>query len=108
MLFNQAAVSVNIGRVCDRQCSIPSVAAVSGLYSSRNQPMCRPKSEPAEAPKGNALRAEKAAEAEGNEQGLDELMLLAQSRHLSEEPEAPDGSQGAQAHRPRPVSGQSR
>ena len=34
--------------------------------------MCRPKSEPAEAPKGNALRAEKAAEAEGNEQGLDE------------------------------------
>ena len=64
--------------------------------------MCRPKSEPAEAPKGNALRLEKAAEAEGNEQGLDELMLLAQSRHLSEEPQAPD-AQGAQAQQAAPA-----
>ena len=64
--------------------------------------MCRPKSEAAEALKDSALRPEKTVEAEGHEQGMDELMHLAQSRHLTEEPQPPD-AQGALAHQATPA-----
>ncbi len=40
-------------------------------------------------------KPEKTLEADQSERGLDELMLLAQSRHLSEEPEVPVGLPGA-------------
>lgn len=65
--------------------------------------VCRPKVEGAEAPKEQAVKVEKTGEADGNERGLDELMLLAHSRHLSEEPEAPGGRSGAQAAQPAPA-----
>ena len=57
---------------------------------------CRPKAE-AEAPKEPVAKPGKNPEAVGSERGLDELMLLAHSRHLSEEPEAPAGQPGAPA-----------
>ncbi len=52
--------------------------------------------EVAEAPKEPAVKPERTPEADGNERGLDELMLLAHSRHLSEEPEAQRGQPSAQ------------
>ena len=42
------------------------------------------------------MKPERTPEADGNERGLDELMLLAHYRHLSEEPEAQRGQPSAQ------------
>jgi len=58
--------------------------------------LCRPKPE-AQGPKEHAVKTERTPEAKGNEGGLDELMLLAQSRHLSGEPEAHPDAQAEQA-----------
>jgi len=57
--------------------------------------LCRPKPE-AQGPKEHAVKTERTPEAKGNE-GMDELMLLAQSRHLSGEPEAQPDAQAEQA-----------
>lgn len=42
------------------------------------------------------MKPERTPEADRTERGLDELMLLAHSRHLSEEPEAQRGQPSAQ------------
>lgn len=42
------------------------------------------------------MKPERTPEADGAERGLDELMLLAHSRHLSEEPEAQRGQPSTQ------------
>ena len=49
------------------------------------------------------MKPERTSEVKGNEGGLDELMLLAQSRHLSGELEAQPGQPDAQAEQAAPA-----